>query len=53
MRLGMEMGVGGTPMLVVSKTGEPGLQVTRWNDFAAYQSVIDRMLEEDAGEAQR
>jgi protein-disulfide isomerase len=48
MRLGMEIGVAGTPTLVVSKTGEPGFQVSRWNDFAAYESVIARLLEEAA-----
>jgi protein-disulfide isomerase len=48
MRLGMEIGVSGTPTLVVSETDEPGYQVSRWNDFAAYQSVIDRLLEEAA-----
>ncbi len=46
MRLGMEIGVAGTPTLVVGETGEGGFQVSRWNDFSAYQSVIDRLLEE-------
>jgi len=48
MRLGTEMGVSGTPTLVVAEGDGPGIQVTRWNDFAAYQSVIERLLEEAA-----
>ena len=26
------------------------IRVARWNEFEAYQSVIDRMMEEDAGD---
>lgn len=48
MRLGFELGVGGTPTLVVSETGEPGYEVSRWNDFGAYQSLIERLLAEAA-----
>jgi protein-disulfide isomerase len=48
MRLGFELGVGSTPTLVVSETGQPGFQVSRWNDFGAYQSLIERLLAEAA-----
>ena len=49
MRLGTELGVSGTPSIFVSKGGGRSVRVTRWNDFEAHQSVIERMLEEDAG----
>ena len=48
MRLGRELGINGTPTIVVAATDGPGLQMTRWNDFTAYQDVIDRLLEEAA-----
>ena len=48
MRLGSEMGVSSTPTVVVAPADGPGFQVNRWNDFAAYQSVIDRLLAEAA-----
>ncbi len=49
MRLGIELGVSGTPTIFVSKGDGRSVRVARWNEFEAYQSVIDRMLEEDAG----
>ena len=49
MRLGIELGVDRTPTVFVSKGGR-SVRVTRWNEFEAYQSVIDRMIEEDAGD---
>ncbi len=49
MRLGMELGVSATPSIFVSEgTGRP-VRVSRWNEFEAYQSVIERMME-DAGD---
>ncbi len=49
-RLGIELGVSGTPTLFVSKKGGgQGIRVIRWNEFAGFQEVIDRLLEEDAG----
>ncbi len=48
MRLGRELGISGTPTIIVSATDGPGLRMTRWNDFATYQGVIDRLLEEAA-----
>ncbi len=50
LRLGIELGVSRTPTIFVSKGGGSAIQVTRWNEFEAYQSVIDRMMEEDAGD---
>ena len=50
MRLGMELGVSGTPTIFVSEGGGRSIRVTRWSDFASYQSVIGRMLEGDAGD---
>jgi protein-disulfide isomerase len=50
MRLGTELGVSGTPTIFVSKGGGMGVRVNRWNEFAAFQEVIDRLLEEDSGD---
>ena len=50
LRLGIELGVSRTPTIFVSKGGGSAIRVTRWNEFEAYQSVIDRMMEEDAGD---
>ncbi len=50
MRLGIELGVSGTPTLFVSKGGGMGVRVNRWNEFEGFQDVIDRLLEEDAGD---
>ena len=50
MRLGMELGVSGTPTVFVSKGGGMGIRVTRWNEFQGFQTVIERLLEEDAGD---
>ena len=50
MRLGLELGVSGTPTIFVSKKGGgAGIRVVRWNEFAGFKEVIDRLLEEDAG----
>jgi protein-disulfide isomerase len=50
MRLGVELGVSGTPTVFVSKNQGMGIRVTRWNEFSGFQEVIDRLLEEDAGD---
>ena len=50
MRLGIELGVSGTPTVFVSKGGGMGIRVTRWSEFDAFKRVIDRLLEEDAGD---
>jgi protein-disulfide isomerase len=51
MRLGIELGVSGTPTVFVSKKGGgSGIRVIRWNEFAGFQEVIERLLEEDAGD---
>ncbi len=47
LRLGMELGVDRTPTVFVSKGGR-SVRVSRWNEFEAYKSVIDRFVEEDA-----
>ncbi len=50
MRLGMELGVSGTPTIFVSEGGGRSIRVTRWSDFGSYLSVIERLLEGDAGD---
>ncbi len=50
MRLGMELGVSGTPTIFVSKGGGMAIRVVRWNEFEGVKDVIDRLLEEDAGD---
>jgi protein-disulfide isomerase len=50
LRLGMELGVNGTPTVFVSRGGGRSVRVTRWNEFESYQDVIERMMEEGAGD---
>ncbi len=50
MRLGIELGVSGTPTVFVSKGGGMGIRVTRWSEFEGFQTVIERLLEEDSGD---
>jgi len=50
MRLGIELGVSGTPTVFVSKGGGMGVRVNRWNEVGAFETVIDRLMEEDAGD---
>ena len=50
LRLGMELGVNGTPTIFVSRGGGRSVRVTRWNEFESYQDVIERMMEEEAGD---
>ncbi len=50
MRLGIELGVSGTPTVFVSKGGGMGVRVTRWSEFDGFKTVIERLLEEDAGD---
>ncbi len=50
LRLGMELGVQGTPSMFMSSGGGRSIRVTRWSEFEAYQSVVERMLEEAAGD---
>ncbi len=50
MRLGIELGVSGTPTVFVSKGGGMGIRVTRWSEFDGFKAVIDRLLEEDGGD---
>ena len=49
MRLGMELGVSGTPTIFVSRGGGMGVRVVRWSEFEGFKEVIDRLLEEDDG----
>ena len=50
LRLGIELGVSGTPGMFMSSGGGRSIRVTRWSEFDAYVSVVERMLEEDAGD---
>ena len=50
MRLGIELGVNGTPTIFVTKGGGMGVRVNRWSEFEAFQDVIERLMEEDAGD---
>lgn len=50
LRLGVELGVSGTPTVFVSKGEGRGVIVTRWNEFEGFQEVIERLMEEDAGD---
>ena len=50
MRLGIELGVSGTPTIFVSKGDGTGVRVVRWSEFEAFQSVIERLMEEDVGD---
>jgi len=49
-RLGTELGVDGTPTIFVSKGDGRSVRVSRWSEFEAIKSVVDRMMEEDAGD---
>ena len=50
MRLGIELGVSRTPTIFVSKAGGMAIRVVRWNEFEGVQNVIERLMEEDAGD---
>ena len=50
MRLGIELGVSGTPTVFVSKGGGMAIRVIRWSEFEGVQDVIERLMEEDAGD---
>ena len=49
-RLGMELGVSGTPTIFVSKVGGRGIRVNRWSEFESFRTVIERLMEEGAGD---
>ena len=51
MRLGSELGVTGTPTIFVSKGDGGSVRVSRWNEFEAIKSVVDRMVGEEEGAA--
>ena len=51
MRLGSELGVTGTPTIFVSKGDGRSVRVSRWDEFEAIKSVVDRMVEEEEGAA--
>ena len=50
MRLGIELGVSGTPTIFVSRGGGMGVRVNRWNEADAFRTVIDRLMEEESGD---
>ena len=47
LRLGIELGVSGTPTVFVSKGGGVATRVTRWGEFAGFQEVVDQLMSED------
>ena len=49
LRLGMELGVTGTPTIYVSKGGGVATRVNRWGEFAGVAEVIDRLMSEGEG----
>jgi protein-disulfide isomerase len=51
MRLGTELGVTGTPTIFVSKGDGRSVRVSRWSEFEAIASVVDRMMAEEEGDA--
>ncbi len=48
-RLGMELGVTGTPTIYVSKGGGTATRVNRWGEFAGVQEVVERLMSEGEG----
>ncbi len=49
MRLGMELGVTGTPTLYASKGGGRATRIARWGEFAGVQEVVDELMREGEG----
>lgn len=47
LRLGIELGVSGTPTVFVSKGGGVATRVNRWGEFAGFQEVVDQLMSED------
>tara|TARA_B110000014_G_C19576929_1_gene307063 strand:- start:178 stop:435 length:258 start_codon:yes stop_codon:yes gene_type:complete len=49
LRVGIEIGIMGTPSILVNRVGSPPIRVSRWNDFSAIAETIDRLMAEDQG----
>ena len=49
LRLGIELGIMGTPSILVNKVTGPAVRVSRWNEFSAIGEVIDRLMTEGEG----
>ncbi len=49
MRLGMELGVSGTPTIFASGGGGRVERVNRWGEFTGIQEVVERLMSEDEG----
>ncbi len=49
LRLGIELGVSGTPTVFISKGGGVATRVNRWGEFAGFKEVVDRLMSEDGG----
>ncbi len=49
LRLGIELGIMGTPSILVNRGTNPAVRVSRWNEFSAIEEVIDRLMAEDEG----
>ena len=49
LRLGIELGIMGTPSILVNRGTSPAVRVSRWNEFSALAETIDRLMAEDEG----
>ena len=49
LRLGIELGIMGTPSILVNRGTSPAVRVSRWNEFSAIAETIDRLMAEDGG----
>ena len=47
MRLGMELGVTGTPTLYASKGGGRATRIARWGEFSGVQEVVEQLMGQD------
>ncbi len=50
LRLGIELGVSGTPTVFVSKGGGVATRVNRWGEFAGFQEVVDQLMSQGGGD---
>ena len=50
LRVGIELGIMGTPSILVNRGTGPAVRINRWNEFSAIQEVVDRLMMEENGE---